>query len=170
MVESLEIPSPQMSSGMAKPKVEKRFLVKEPKEVAIAFPNLLQYNVVSLLKYLDGKREKYAVSEEAVFYVKMLRNEIRSRRAASMKTDEDVETVAGECAAATASLKTKKHKAELTSWAKRLTECKTAKSLEVKCRLKLDADCDRLRVQLKTVEQKLEASRIRAKAAEWAFW
>lgn len=55
-----------------------------------------------MLKYLNEKREKYAVSAEAGFYVEMLRNRIRSKRAALVKIAEDV---ARECAAATTSLK-----------------------------------------------------------------
>lgn len=38
----------------------------------------------------------------------------------------------------------KKHEVKLVDWAKRLTDCKSAKSLEVECRVKLDADCNRL--------------------------
>ncbi|OAE24824.1 hypothetical protein AXG93_367s1000 [Marchantia polymorpha subsp. ruderalis] len=166
VVESLEISSPQVSSRMAKPEVEKKSLAEEPKEVVVAFPNFLQYSVVPLLNYLDGKREKYAVSAEARFYVEMFRNSTRSVRAASLKTAKEMER---ECASVTASLKTKKHKAELASWWKKLTECKTAKSSEIECKLKLDVDCDRLRDQLKTVEKQLEMLRIREEAAKLAF-
>ncbi|OAE27922.1 hypothetical protein AXG93_3309s1190 [Marchantia polymorpha subsp. ruderalis] len=64
--------------------------------------------------------------------------------------------------------KTKKHEAKLASWATKLTKCETAKYSEVECRLKFDADCDRLQDQLKTVEEQLE-SRTRAEAEELAF-
>ncbi|OAE29228.1 hypothetical protein AXG93_1614s1000 [Marchantia polymorpha subsp. ruderalis] len=65
---------------------------------------------------------------------------------------------------------TKKHEAKMASWAKRLIEGETAKSLEVECILNLDADFDRLRAQLKTVEEELETTQNRAKVAELAFW
>lgn len=42
--------------------------------MVVAFPDFLQYSLVSLLKYLDGKRKKYTMSEEGGFYVEMLRN------------------------------------------------------------------------------------------------
>ncbi|OAE24011.1 hypothetical protein AXG93_4266s1070 [Marchantia polymorpha subsp. ruderalis] len=64
----------RVSSGLAKSKAEKRSPEEEPKELAIAFPNFLQDSVVPLLKYLNGKREKYPMSKEAGFYVEMLRN------------------------------------------------------------------------------------------------
>ncbi|OAE19719.1 hypothetical protein AXG93_411s1250 [Marchantia polymorpha subsp. ruderalis] len=63
VVESREILSPQVSSGMAKPEVDKRPSAEDPKEVVVTFPDFLECNVVSLLKYLDEKREKYVVSE-----------------------------------------------------------------------------------------------------------
>lgn len=68
----------------------------------------------------------------------------------------------------TASLaeQTQKHKAELASWMKRLIECETIKSSQIECRVKFDADCVRLRDQLKTVKEQLAMSRTRAKAAK----
>ncbi|OAE21535.1 hypothetical protein AXG93_2085s1000 [Marchantia polymorpha subsp. ruderalis] len=71
--EPLEIPSAQVSLGTADPEVKKKSLAEEPKEIS-TFPYFLQNTVVPLLKYLDGKREKYAASEEAGFYVELLRN------------------------------------------------------------------------------------------------
>lgn len=62
----------------------------------------------------------------------------------------------------------KKHDVELASWTE-LIECETAKSSEIKCRLKLGADCDRLRDQLKAVRKQLETLRIRAEAVELTF-
>ncbi|OAE24000.1 hypothetical protein AXG93_4541s1020 [Marchantia polymorpha subsp. ruderalis] len=47
----------------------------------------------------------------------------------------------------------KKQEAKLTSWATKLTKCETAKSSKVECRVKLDADRDRLRDQLKAVTE-----------------
>lgn len=62
----------------------------------------------------------------------------------------------------------KKHEVELASWTE-LIECQTAKSSEIKCRLKLGADCDRLRDQLKAVTKQLETLRTRAEAIELTF-
>lgn len=77
--------------------------MEEPKEMVVAFLDFLQDSVVILLKYLDGKQDKFAVSEEAGLYVEMLNNRTGSKRAASIKTAEDVERVARECATATES-------------------------------------------------------------------
>lgn len=60
----------------------------------------------------------------------------------------------------------KKHKVELADWAKKLTDCELAKFLEVECRVKFQADCDRLQNQLKAVTEMLEASR---KRRNWRF-
>lgn len=76
MKKSQEIPSGKVSSWTADPEVEKSSLAEEPKEVVVTFLDFLPDSVVFLLKYLDGKREKYAVSEEAGFYVELLRNRI----------------------------------------------------------------------------------------------
>lgn len=63
----------------------------------------------------------------------------------------------------------KKHEVEMASWTTKLTECEMAKSSKVECRLKLDADCDRLRDQLKAITEQLEASWTRVEVAELAF-
>ncbi|OAE18860.1 hypothetical protein AXG93_4606s1020 [Marchantia polymorpha subsp. ruderalis] len=104
VVESSKILSAHVSLGTEKSEDKKRSSTEEPKEVLVAFVNFFRESVVPLLKYLDGKQEKYTVLEEAGFYVEMLRNRTRSKRAASMKTAEDVERVAGKSAAATAGL------------------------------------------------------------------
>ncbi|OAE23652.1 hypothetical protein AXG93_2079s1000 [Marchantia polymorpha subsp. ruderalis] len=63
-------------------------------------------SVVLLLKYLDGKREKYAVSKEVGFYVEMIRNRTQLKRAVKRKWDSATElarertaNLATECAA-----------------------------------------------------------------------
>ncbi|OAE27498.1 hypothetical protein AXG93_3006s1000 [Marchantia polymorpha subsp. ruderalis] len=63
----------------------------------------------------------------------------------------------------------KKHEVELADWAKRLLDCESAKSLEVKCRVKLDVDWDQLQNQLKAITKQLESSRTRAKESQLAF-
>ncbi|OAE31127.1 hypothetical protein AXG93_150s1170 [Marchantia polymorpha subsp. ruderalis] len=90
--------------GIVDPEVEKRSSAKEPKKVVSTFPDFLRNSVVPLLKYLDAKREKYGVLEEAKYYVHLLRNRTRSKIAASTKNAENVAGVAGECVVATATL------------------------------------------------------------------
>ncbi|OAE21656.1 hypothetical protein AXG93_3121s1050 [Marchantia polymorpha subsp. ruderalis] len=102
MVESSDIPLPQVSSGVVRLKVEKRSSAKEAKELMITFLDFLQDNVVPLLKYLDGKREKYSISTEAGFYVEMLINSTHVKRGATVKITKEMTK---ECAAATASPK-----------------------------------------------------------------
>ncbi|OAE30287.1 hypothetical protein AXG93_3964s1000 [Marchantia polymorpha subsp. ruderalis] len=46
-------------------------------------------SVVPLLKYLDGKREKYAISKEVGFYVEMIRNRTHLKRALAVKREWD---------------------------------------------------------------------------------
>ncbi|OAE27923.1 hypothetical protein AXG93_3309s1200 [Marchantia polymorpha subsp. ruderalis] len=77
----------------------RRQLAVGQRRLAVAFPNFLEDSVVPLLKYLDGKREKYSVSAETRFYAEMLRN---SKREAAVKTAEEMTR---ECAASTTSLK-----------------------------------------------------------------
>ncbi|OAE33713.1 hypothetical protein AXG93_1646s1000 [Marchantia polymorpha subsp. ruderalis] len=47
-----------------------------------------------------------------------------------------------------------KHEEELKDWAKKLADCESAKSLEVKCKLKVESDCRRLRKQLGKAEMR----------------
>lgn len=63
----------------------------------------------------------------------------------------------------------RKHKVNLADWMKKLMDCESAKSLEVECRVKFKADCDRMQNQLKSVMEQLKALRTRAEEAEAAF-
>lgn len=45
---------------------------------------------------------------------------------------------------ASLAVQTRKHEAKLTSWMQELTKCEAAKSLKIKCRVKLNIDCDQL--------------------------
>ncbi|OAE19782.1 hypothetical protein AXG93_2458s1030 [Marchantia polymorpha subsp. ruderalis] len=71
-------------------------------------------SVVPLLKYLDGKRRKYAVSKEPGFYVQMIRNRTKLKRAVAVKREWDsatalarerAATLSTECAAVKATLR-----------------------------------------------------------------
>ncbi|OAE27639.1 hypothetical protein AXG93_3337s1010 [Marchantia polymorpha subsp. ruderalis] len=71
-------------------------------------------SVVPLLKYLDGKRGKYAVSKEPGFYVQMIRNKTKLKRAVAIKSGWDsatalarqrAATLSTECAAVKATLR-----------------------------------------------------------------
>ncbi|OAE26247.1 hypothetical protein AXG93_1007s1030 [Marchantia polymorpha subsp. ruderalis] len=75
--------------------------------------------------------------------MKTERMELQGRIAAWTKAHNEEMQSANELMASLAE-ETKKHEANLASWAKRLTECETAKSSKVKCRLKLDVNCDQL--------------------------
>ncbi|OAE29583.1 hypothetical protein AXG93_4003s1040 [Marchantia polymorpha subsp. ruderalis] len=58
---------------------------EEVKTLEVTFPEFLQDSVVPLLKYLDGKRKKYAVSQEPGFYVQMIRNRTKLKRAVAVR-------------------------------------------------------------------------------------
>lgn len=49
-------------------------------------------SVVSLLKYLDKKREKYAVTKEVRFYVKLVRNMTQIKRVVAVKREWEYAT------------------------------------------------------------------------------
>ncbi|OAE33726.1 hypothetical protein AXG93_3363s1000 [Marchantia polymorpha subsp. ruderalis] len=107
-----------MSSQGLRPLEKKQLILEKSsrsseraKGVESSIADFLQDTVVPLLKYLDGEREKYTMSKEARFYVEMLMNSTRSKRAALVKTAEEMKS---ECAAETTSLKVRKE--EL--WAK----------------------------------------------------
>lgn len=74
VVESPEILSPQATKEVVRPEAEMKSSEQEPKELVVTFPDFLQDNVVPLLKYLNGKREKYTISKEVVFYVQLVIN------------------------------------------------------------------------------------------------
>lgn len=110
VVKSSKIPSPQATEGVVGPEVEMRSLEEEPQELVVAFLDFLQNSNVPLLKYLDRKRGKYAISKEAGFYVELIRNSTHIKQAAAMKTTEEMKR---ECEEVTA--KVAERVASLTS-------------------------------------------------------
>ncbi|OAE18231.1 hypothetical protein AXG93_3012s1010 [Marchantia polymorpha subsp. ruderalis] len=164
---------------------ERRSSEEDPKNLVVAFPDFLQDSVVPFLKYLDGKRDKYAMLKEAGFFVKLVSKMTHIKGAAAMKTAKEMKK---ECAEATA--KITKRVASFNSecatmmvtlqerdehlWAKEM-ECEVfwlnlAKKKKLWAAEQLRTkDCDRLRAKLKTVEEYLEMLRIKAEAVELAF-
>ncbi|OAE24506.1 hypothetical protein AXG93_2194s1000 [Marchantia polymorpha subsp. ruderalis] len=91
-----------------RPEEETKTSEEEPKELVVSFSDFLQDSVVPLLKYFNGKREKYVVSKEARFYVQLVRNRTKLKRAIAVKREWDSATklaregaanLATECAA-----------------------------------------------------------------------
>ncbi|OAE24750.1 hypothetical protein AXG93_1800s1010 [Marchantia polymorpha subsp. ruderalis] len=117
VIDAPEIPSPPPLEEEVRPKVKKKVLKEEPKELVVSFLDFLQDSIVSLLKYLDRKREKYAVSKEAGLYVELVRNSTRIKRAVAMKRKWK-----------SATTRTKERVASLPS------ECATMKAKEKECR------------------------------------
>ncbi|OAE24085.1 hypothetical protein AXG93_1535s1010 [Marchantia polymorpha subsp. ruderalis] len=96
-----------------RPAEETKTSEEKPKVLVVSFPDFLQDSVVPLLKYLDGKREKYVVSKEVGFYVEMVRYRTQLKRALAVKRKWDSATelareraanLATECAAVKATL------------------------------------------------------------------
>lgn len=54
--------------------------------------DVLYEQLVSLLRYLEGKLEKYARPSDVGCYVKLVRNSTRAKLAASIGTAEQVES------------------------------------------------------------------------------
>ncbi|OAE30295.1 hypothetical protein AXG93_3964s1080 [Marchantia polymorpha subsp. ruderalis] len=71
VVDATDIALPSSPLEEMRLEEETKTLEEESKELVVSFRDFLQDSVVPLLKYLDGKREKYAVSKEAGFYVQM---------------------------------------------------------------------------------------------------
>lgn len=69
VVDSHMITSSPPPEEAVRSEVEEKVAEKESKEFVVYFPNFLQDSVVPLLKYSDGKREKYAISKDIEFYV-----------------------------------------------------------------------------------------------------
>ncbi|OAE31239.1 hypothetical protein AXG93_2356s1040 [Marchantia polymorpha subsp. ruderalis] len=95
-----EIPHPKTSEELVE-------------ELTLSDKILEQESVVPLLKYLDGKREKYVVSKEAEFYVQLVKNRTKLKSAIAVKREWDSTTelareraanLATECAAMKAAL------------------------------------------------------------------
>lgn len=92
VLDSLEIPSPSSSEEVIGPEVEEKAAEVESKELVVSFPNFLQDSVVSLLMYLDEKRENYVVSKKAEFYVQFVRNRTKIKRAVAVKREWEAAT------------------------------------------------------------------------------
>ncbi|OAE34437.1 hypothetical protein AXG93_2886s1000 [Marchantia polymorpha subsp. ruderalis] len=89
VIESPDVTLPPTPVEDVRPEDEKKTLVEEVKALEVTFPDFLQYSVVSLLQYLDRKREKYAISKEVGFYVELIRNRTQLKRAVAMKREWD---------------------------------------------------------------------------------
>ncbi|OAE26670.1 hypothetical protein AXG93_641s1110 [Marchantia polymorpha subsp. ruderalis] len=88
--------------------------VVEAEGITLPTSPVKEDSVVSLLKYLDGKRGKYVVLEEPGFYVPMIRNRTKLKRAIAVKREWDsatalardrAATLPSECAAVKAALR-----------------------------------------------------------------
>ncbi|OAE22841.1 hypothetical protein AXG93_2100s1010 [Marchantia polymorpha subsp. ruderalis] len=115
-----------------------------------------------LRRYLDGKMAKYAKPAIAGFYMELVRSRTRAKVAASANVAERVICI--QHVHADLTKRDHFHAAESAAKAKKLAHYEVAKSLELEQREKLDADCNKMRSQLSTVEKQLIA--IEAKLLE----
>lgn len=83
--EGITLPTPPVEE--VRPKEGEKTSGEDVKTLVITFPEFLQDSVVPLLKYLDGKRGKYAITEEPGFYVPMIRNRTKLKRAIALKRE-----------------------------------------------------------------------------------
>ncbi|OAE28747.1 hypothetical protein AXG93_1617s1320 [Marchantia polymorpha subsp. ruderalis] len=74
VVEAKGITLPTSPVKEVRPEEGKKVSNEDVKTLEVTFPEFLHDSVVPLLKSLDGKRGKYAVSKEPGFYVQMIRN------------------------------------------------------------------------------------------------
>ncbi|OAE21954.1 hypothetical protein AXG93_242s1380 [Marchantia polymorpha subsp. ruderalis] len=200
---------PSSPTGEVRTAEETRTSQEELKELVVFFPDFLQDSVVPLLKYLDGKREKYAMSKEEsgrcgetcdglcksdkngqkmtvdlltraqeVCIAEELRGKIAEAKTAEEDLRRKVSEIEGKCEAEfrraeelSASLTegVRKHEEELANWAKKLTDCESAKTLEVECKLKVELVCRRLRKQLGKADMKSQESHRRMEKAKETY-
>ncbi|OAE22965.1 hypothetical protein AXG93_1384s1010 [Marchantia polymorpha subsp. ruderalis] len=113
VVEADGITLPTSPVEEVRPEEEKKASGEDAKVLEVTFPDFLQDSVVPLLKYLDGKRERYVVSKEPGFYVQLIRNRTKLKRAVAVKREWDsatalarerAATLSTECAAVKATL------------------------------------------------------------------
>ncbi|OAE23110.1 hypothetical protein AXG93_1856s1000 [Marchantia polymorpha subsp. ruderalis] len=81
VVEAEGITLPTSPVEGVRSEVEKKASCEDVTTLEVAFPDFLQDSVVPLLKFLDGKRVKYVVLKEQGFYVQMIRNMTKLKRA-----------------------------------------------------------------------------------------
>ncbi|OAE30676.1 hypothetical protein AXG93_1422s1000 [Marchantia polymorpha subsp. ruderalis] len=96
------------SEGIPHPKTSEELVKELTLSDEVLEQIVAQDSVVPLLKYLDGKREKYAISKEVGFNVEMIRNRTQLKRAFAVKREWNFATdlareraaiLATECAA-----------------------------------------------------------------------
>lgn len=71
--------------------------------------DVLCEQVIPLLRYLDGKLEKYAESSDEGSYVELVHNMTRTKVVSSIETAKQIESLTAECATAKASLQEKEN-------------------------------------------------------------
>ncbi|OAE20983.1 hypothetical protein AXG93_267s1130 [Marchantia polymorpha subsp. ruderalis] len=108
-----------------RPEEEKEASGEDAKVLEVTFPDFLHDSVVPLLKYLDGKRERYALSKESEFYIKLIRNRTKLKRAVVVKREWDSATALARERAATLSIECAAVKVTLQEREAQLREKKT---------------------------------------------
>lgn len=130
----------------------------------IATTERREKNHVKELAKLEARRaEEVHIAEE-------LPGQIAEAKIAEEDLRSKILEIAGKCEAEfrrakelSASLAegVQKHEEELANWTKKLADCKSAKSLEVECKLKIESECQRLREQLGKADMRSQESQRR---------
>ncbi|OAE22952.1 hypothetical protein AXG93_2997s1160 [Marchantia polymorpha subsp. ruderalis] len=63
----------------------------------------------------------------------------------------------------------RKHEEELANWAKKLSDCESARTSEIECKLKVESECRRLREQLGKADMRSQESQRRMEKTEHAY-
>lgn len=139
--------------------------MEETKLGGINAADVLCEQVVPLLRYLDGKLEKYARPSNVVSYVELVRNRMRAKVAAATVKAERVESLTVERATAKASVKENEKRLQESEMKcvavqRRLAEeIELQKSSEKACE-SLWTDIETIRRATVDLRDKLEASRV----------
>ncbi|OAE22286.1 hypothetical protein AXG93_3674s1000 [Marchantia polymorpha subsp. ruderalis] len=133
------------------------------------------------------KREKKHFEELATLEARRaeevrIAEELRGKIAEAKTAEEDLRSkileIEGKCEAEfrraeelSASLTegVRKHEEELANWAKKLTDCESARTSEVECKLKVELECRWLWEQLGKEDMRLQESQRRMEKAEEAY-
>lgn len=93
LIKQQPAPSSQVSSGTVILDNNQDPSAEEPKLVGLSAADMLNKQVIPLLRYLDGKLEKYAGPSIARSYVELMRNRTRAKVATSIETTKRVQSL-----------------------------------------------------------------------------
>ncbi|OAE31832.1 hypothetical protein AXG93_685s1000 [Marchantia polymorpha subsp. ruderalis] len=130
-----------------------------------------QMHADELAKVEERRAEEARIAKDLwgkIAAAKSREEELRSK-IAELTTDRDKEFTRAEKLTVSVAEEFRKHKGELTDWAKKLADCESARSSEVECRLKVESEWRRLQEQLGKTAMRSEELQRRMEKAKVAY-